>query len=72
VSAERWLAFANFHWWSDSELELGDFTAQVGYSVTPQWSLSLGYRWVDRRVDLDELYSDTIREQIALGITYMW
>jgi hypothetical protein len=72
VFGKRWLAFADFFWWSDSELELGDFTAQVGYSVTPNWLVSAGYRWVDRRVELDELYSDTIREQVALGITYMW
>jgi len=70
--ADRWLFFANYNTWHDSEVAIDDFTAQVAYRIDKSWALSIGYRSVDRKIDVDELFNDVRRSQIALGIWYLW
>jgi hypothetical protein len=69
---DRWLFFAAYNSWQDSEVSLKDFTAQVAYRIDSSWALSLGYRNVDRKIDTDELFNDVNRNQVALGVWYVW
>jgi len=69
---DRWLFFANYNTWHDSEVAIDDFTAQLAYRIDKSWALSVGYRRVDRRIDVDELFNDVRRNQVALGIWYLW
>ncbi len=68
----RWLFFAAYHSWQDSEVSLKDFTAQVAFRIDASWALSLGYRYVDRKIDTNELFNDVKRNQVALGVWYVW
>ena len=68
----RWLFFAAYNTWRDSEVSFQDVTAQVAYRIDASWALSLGYRNVNREIDVDELFSDVNRDQIALGVWYIW
>lgn len=70
--ADRWLLYAAYNTWRDSEVSFQDFTAQVAYRIDDSWALSLGYRNVDREIDDDSLFSDVIRNQVALGVWYFW
>ena len=51
---------------------IADGTIQLGYQIHRSWGLSLGYRRVDRMIDTEDLYNEADRNQIALGIWYMW
>ncbi len=68
----RWYGFARYHWWSDSDFETKDTTVQLGYRLHRKWALSLGYRYLERKVDVTELYNNVDRSQTALGVRYMW
>ena len=70
--AERWLIYAAYSSWRDSKVSFQDFTAQVAFRIDDSWALSLGYRNVDREIDDDRLFSDVIRNQVALGVWYFW
>ncbi len=70
--ANRWLIFAAYNVWQDSEVSFQDLTAQVAFRIDDSWALSLGYRYVDREIDIDELFNDVNRNQVALGIWYLW
>lgn len=69
---DRWLFFAAYNSWQDSEVSLKDFTAQVAFRIDDSWALSLGYRYVDREIDTDELFNDVNRNQVAIGVWYVW
>lgn len=45
---------------------------QLGYRLHRKWGLTLGYRYVERMVDVKELYNNVDRSQTALGVRYMW
>ncbi len=45
---------------------------QLGYRLHRKWALTLGYRYVERKVDVTELYNNVDRSQTALGVQYMW
>jgi len=70
--ADRWLFFAAYNTWRDSEVSFRDVTAQVAYRIDASWALSLGYRFVDREIDVDDIFSDVKRNQVALGVWYLW
>ena len=70
--ANRWLIFAAYNVWQDSEVFFRDVTAQVAFRIDDSWALSLGYRFVDREIDIDELFNDVDRNQVALGVWYLW
>jgi len=70
--ADRWFFFASYSSWHDSEVAIDDLTAQVAFRIDKSWALSVGYRRVDRKIDVDELFNDVRRNQIALGIWYFW
>jgi membrane-associated phospholipid phosphatase len=70
--ASRWLFFSNFSTTHDSEVLIEDFTAQLAFRIDESWALSLGYRRVDRKIEVDELFNDIHRSQIALGVQYLW
>jgi hypothetical protein len=72
IPADRWMIYAAYNTWQDSEFSIKDFTTQVVYRIDSSWALSLGYRFVDREVDIDELFNDVHRKQIALGVWYSW
>lgn len=72
IPADRWMIYASYNTWQDSEFSIKDFTTQVVYRIDSSWALSLGYRFVDREVDIDELFNDVHRKQIALGVWYSW
>ena len=69
---KRWLAFAFVNFWSDSSVEIVDATAQIAYQLHPKWALSLGYRRVERKVATSKLFTDVDRNQVALGVYYIW
>ena len=69
---ENWLAYARFSGWTDNDYEIRDYTAQLARRLGPSWALSLGYRHVDREVDVSELYNRQERDQLALGVWYFW
>lgn len=69
---KRWLTFVAVSVWSDSSVEIFDGTAQIGYRLHSKWALSLGYRRVERRIDTSELFTDVDRNQVALGVFYLW
>jgi len=70
--AKRWLFFAGYHTWRDSEVAISDATAQLGFVIDENWALSLGYRYSDRKIDTEKLFVDTHIDQVALGIWYLW
>ncbi|MCP4897813.1 MAG: phosphatase PAP2 family protein [bacterium] len=70
--SDRWLAYVNYSVWSDSEVKMMDATAQLVFRLSPKWALSLGYRRVERRIDVSELYNQVDRNQTALGVWYIW
>ena len=72
VLGRRWLTWVTLHWWSDSSMKIADGTAQVGYRLHSKWAMTLGYRRVERKVNVEELYNKVSRNQIALGVVYMW
>ena len=70
--AKRWLLFGGAGWWGDSDVTIFDATAQLGFRVHPKWTLSLGYRLVERSIKENKLYTNMDRNQIALGVFYGW
>jgi hypothetical protein len=70
--AKRWLLFGGAGWWEDSDVTIFDATAQLGFRVHPKWTLSLGYRLVERSIKENKLYTNMDRNQIALGVFYWW
>lgn len=70
--ANRWLIYAAYNTWQDSEVAIQDVTAQLAFRIDDSWALSLGYRYVDRQIDVDDLFSDLTRNQIAIGVWYLW
>ena len=70
--ANKWLLFGGVGWWGDSDVTIFDASAQVGFRLHPKWTLSLGYRLVERSVKEQKLYTNMDRNQIALGVFYGW
>jgi membrane-associated phospholipid phosphatase len=70
--ADRWLFFAGYNAWHDTDVSIDDFTAQLAFRIDNSWALSLGYRRIDRQITVDELFNNVRRDQIAVGVWYLW
>lgn len=68
----HWLLFSELAYWSDSDVELLDFTTQLAYRIDNSWAVSLGYRRVNRTIDDGDLYNVADRNQAVLGIWYLF
>lgn len=68
----RWLALCGLHWWSDSDVTIADGSVQIGFRLHPKWTLTTGYRRVERSIKQSSLYTTVDRNQLALGVIYAW
>ena len=68
--AQSWELFAEGSWGQSSGECSQDLSLGITWHINPQWMLSGGYRYYDRRVDHDDWYNHLTQQQPFLSLGY--